>query len=292
MSLTHQPAVLATPAAHGRSITLRRLVEADPRAASRRLVEGLPAEWAAIGIGAPLVRALGREIVGLRPFPSLAAEVDIPVTQGDVWIALRGESRSEVFDRAAVLDRSIAGGFEIADAMDTFLHHGGLDLTGYEDGTANPSGEEAIAVAICGAEDALPSSSFVAVQRWRHDLARFERHDRATCDAIIGRRFEDNEEIDDAPESSHVKRTAQELYEPEAFMMRRSTPYATPQECGLEFVSYCRTLDAFERMLIHMAGLDDGIVDALFGFSRPVTGGYYWCPPLRDGHFDLTALGL
>jgi hypothetical protein len=31
-----------------------------------------------------------------------------------------------------------------------------------------------------------------------------------------------------------------------------------------------------------------GVVDGLFTFSRPVTGGYYWCPPLdlyRGGCF-------
>ncbi|MBS1138382.1 MAG: Dyp-type peroxidase, partial [Proteobacteria bacterium] len=32
--------------------------------------------------------------------------------------------------------------------------------------------------------------------------------------------------------------------------------------------------------------------DALFSFSRPVTGGYYWCPPLTGGMLDLRRLGL
>ena len=41
-----------------------------------------------------------------------------------------------------------------------------------------------------------------------------------------------------------------------------------------------------------MVGRDDGIVDGLFTFSRPVTGGYYWCPPVVDDRLDLTALGL
>jgi putative iron-dependent peroxidase len=41
-----------------------------------------------------------------------------------------------------------------------------------------------------------------------------------------------------------------------------------------------------------MSGLEDGIVDALFVFSRPTTGGYYWCPPLKDGRLDLRILGL
>ncbi|MDC4226835.1 MAG: hypothetical protein MPW15_21960 [Candidatus Manganitrophus sp.] len=41
---------------------------------------------------------------------------------------LNGRSRSGLLDEAFVLD----------DAMDTFLYAGGIDLTGYEDGTENP----------------------------------------------------------------------------------------------------------------------------------------------------------
>jgi putative iron-dependent peroxidase len=38
-----------------------------------------------------------------------------------------------------------------------------------------------------------------------------------------------------------------------------------------------------------MMGLDDGI-DSLFRFTRPVTGAYYWCPPVAAG--ADRALGL
>jgi putative iron-dependent peroxidase len=34
------------------------------------------------------------------------------------------------------------------------------------------------------------------------------------------------------------------------------------------------------------------VVDALFRFSRPVGGAFYWCPPLLDGRIDLRALGI
>ena len=50
--------------------------------------------------------------------------------------------------------------------------------------------------------------------------------------------------------------------------------------------------DTFERQTRRMAGLDDGIADALFQFSRPVTGGYYWCPPLSGNRPDLRILGV
>jgi putative iron-dependent peroxidase len=41
-----------------------------------------------------------------------------------------------------------------------------------------------------------------------------------------------------------------------------------------------------------MTGSEDGISDALFTFTRPVTGAYFWCPPMDRGRLDLCALGL
>lgn len=292
MTVTHQPAVLLPPPARGRVLTLRRRLGAELRAATARLAAGFDPAWGAFGLGSPLTRALGVELPGLRPFPSLDAPFEIPVTQGDLWISLRGADSTELFDRGEAVAALLGADFAIEDAKETFFYAGGRDLTGYEDGTANPPAEEAEAVAICGTDGPLTGSSFVAVQRWVHDLSAFRRHSEAERDAMIGRRHADNEEIEDAPESSHVKRTAQELYTPEAFMMRRSQPFADASECGLEFIAYCRTLDAFERMMRHMAGLDDGVSDALFDFSRPTRSGYYWIPPVRDDRLDLTAIGI
>jgi putative iron-dependent peroxidase len=123
-----------------------------------------------------------------------------------------------------------------------------------------------------------------------HDLARFESFGEQQRDHVMGRSAQTNEELDDAPETAHVKRTAQESFDPAAFMVRRSMPWAGAEEEGLEFVSFVASLDAFERMMRRMVGLEDGIVDALFTFSRPVTGGYYWCPPVRGDRLDLSAL--
>jgi putative iron-dependent peroxidase len=41
-----------------------------------------------------------------------------------------------------------------------------------------------------------------------------------------------------------------------------------------------------------MEGLEDGIADALFNFTRPVSGSCFWCPPLKNERLDLSALGL
>jgi len=112
-------------------------------------------------------------------------------------------------------------------------------------------------------------------------------------DATFGRRREDNEEMDDAPPSAHVKRTAQESFDPEAFVLRRSMPWAEGARAGLVFVAFGRAFDAFEAQMRRMVGEEDAVTDALFRFTRPLTGAYFWCPPLAvDGRLDLRALGL
>ena len=293
MSLVPQPSILAAPLQNGRSLTFRLSLESDPAAGLRRLRDVFDQKAMVIGCGEILARSLGHAVEGLRPFPALTGSpYAIPSTQQALWVNLRAEDRGAIFDLSERVIAALAPDFILDDAMDTFSYSGSRDLTGYEDGTANPGVKESVAVAIAGEDIGLAGSSFVTVQRWSHDLARFRAHSPDERDAMIGRRIKDNEEIKDAPECAHVKRTAQELYQPTAFMVRRSLPYATAEDKGLEFIAYCATLDAFERMMKHMAGIDDGVADALFRFSRPITGGYYWCPPLRDSKLDFSALGL
>ena len=69
-------------------------------------------------------------------------------------------------------------------------------------------------------------------------------------------------------------------------------PWAEGTDAGLNFVSFGKSFDAFEAVLNRMVGNEDGITDALFTFTRPITGAYYWCPPMKDGKLDLSALGI
>lgn len=288
-----QPGILAAPLPVGRSLVFRIAPGADVSAALKKLGKGFSTSWGVMGVGEPLVRALGRKIPGLRPFPEIAAPAGrIPSTQHALWLFLRNRDRTATFDTTMEIRSLVAGAFVLEDAMDTFLYAGGKDLSGYEDGTENPRRAAAIAAALISSGKGLAGSSFVAVQRWAHDLQLFQSLPRTQRDAIIGRRADTNAEIATAPASAHVKRSAQESYDPPAFMVRRSMPWAAAHEQGLEFIAYVESLDRFERVLRRMAGLDDGIVDGLFTFSRPLTGGYYWCPPVTRGRLNLSCLGL
>ncbi|MCA9569717.1 MAG: Dyp-type peroxidase, partial [Myxococcales bacterium] len=94
-----------------------------------------------------------------------------------------------------------------------------------------------------------------------------------------------------APQTAHVKRTAQESFDPEAFVVRRSMPWADARGEGLVFLAFGRDLTAFEALLHRMVGLEDGLTDALFRFTRPVTHAAFWCPPVTGGRLVLGAGG-
>jgi putative iron-dependent peroxidase len=252
-----------------------------------------------LGIGPSLAAALGAQVPGLHEFPDFSGHgVKVPATPGTLWCWVRGDDLGDLLHLTRKVQKALAPEFTVRHVVDAFRHalgesgHG-RDLTGFEDGTENPVGEVAEEAAfVHGQGEGLDGSSFVAVQQWVHDLDAFEALGDDERDHHIGRRLVDNEEIEDSPVSAHVKRTAQESFEPPAFMLRRSMPWMMSMQAGLMFVAFGKSLYAFEAQMRRMAGQDDGITDAMFQISRPVNGAYYWCPPLRDGKLDLRRIGL
>ena len=199
--------------------------------------------------------AMRRSGTNERYFPG----IELPATPAALWLWLRGEDRGELHLRAQRIEALLAPVFRLVDSIDAFKHDSGRDLSGYEDGTENPQGDDATTAAI-----AADGSSLVAVQRWLHDFRRLAAMASEARDDCIGRRRSDNEELDDAPASAHVKRTAQESFSPEAFLLRRSMPWSEGRDAGLMFVAFGATLDPFELLL--------GVIHALERNLRPTHG--------------------
>ena len=289
-----QAGILAPIPRHARYLSFSAPHNADTRTALRRLAAMADGIGTVVGLGESLVHRLGQRIEGLRSLQAITGPgPQVPSTPAALWCWLRGDERGELVHRARAIEHLLTGAFVLGHTLDAFQHGSGRDLTGYEDGTENPQGDAATAATLVTRKGrGLDGSSFVAIQQWEHDFDTFEAMTSNDQDNAIGRRKSDNEELDDAPASAHVKRTAQESFDPEAFNLRRSMPWAEGQHAGLHFVAFGKSFDAFEAQLHRMVGAEDGIVDALFGFSRPVTGSYFWCPPMASGKLDLSALGL
>ena len=265
---------------------------ADPRASLTALSELAVKNDIVVGLGQSLLMALGAEVPGMHKMPEFTGKgIEIPTTPHALWCWVRGADRGDLLHKSRTIRNLLSDAFDIDHTTDAFRYDKFRDLSGYEDGIENPTGEDALDAAILKSDNEnLVGSSFVAVQTWVHDLDKFQSMSHTDQNHTFGRDQESNEELDDAPESAHVKRTAQEDFDPEAFVVRRSMPWANETEEGLVFVAFGKSFDAFEALLSRMIGADDGIIDGLFGFTRPVTGSYFWCPPVVDGKLNLSAV--
>lgn len=289
-----QPGILAENPPIARFLDFKLI---DPQAVLNCLQEirtFVDGENLVIGLGQSVVDVLAAEVSGLKTFQAITCQgADIPSTPRAMWCWLRGSDRGELFHQSRLLQSLLSPAFSLVECRDSFLYDRNRDLSGYEDGTENPQGDDAVSVAIVkSSEVGMDGSSFVAVQHWEHDFECFDAMSTEQQDDVIGRHVSDNEEFDEAPESAHVKRSAQERFQPEAFMLRRSMPWARDTCGGLVFLAFGKSFDAFEAVLNRMVGLDDGIQDALFSFTRPLSCSYFWCPPMKDGALDLSALGI
>lgn len=291
---TSQPGILKPLPLSARYLTYSLDEPGKVKEALAQLANIANGDDVVVGVGHSVISTLEAHIEGMRSFPSfVSCGIEIPATHGAVWCWLRGTDRGDLIHKEREISRVLSPAFVLENIVDAFKHKGGLDLSGYEDGTENPTGEDAIQCALSSAQEkGLNGSSFVAVQQWVHDLNKLDDMEPIEQDHIIGRRKSDNVELDDAPESAHVKRTAQETFNPEAFVIRRSMPWANEAGEGFNFVAFGETFNAFEAQLNRMTGRDDQIVDGLFKFTTPITGAYFWCPPMTNGKLDLTALGI
>lgn len=289
-----QAGILADVPAHSRYLEFNLIADGDPATGLRALTGRNWDDRIVIGLGAGIVQKLRGHVAGLRTFPAMSGPgCEVPSTPADIWCWIRGDDRGETLHLGRSVTELLGSSFRIDRCVDGFKYDIGRDLSGYEDGTENPEGEDAVEAAVAAGDGAgFAGSSFVAVQQWVHDLDHLGSLSQDERDDIIGRRQSDNEEFDEAPVSAHVKRTAQESFEPEAFVVRRSMPYTGDAGDGLMFVAFGHSFDAFEAQMRRMAGLEDEIVDGLFRFSRPVSGSYFWCPPVSGGRLDLSALSI
>jgi putative iron-dependent peroxidase len=261
----------------------------DP-AALWRALQALQATGAVIGIGAPLADAVGVELPGLRAFSRLRrGRYTMPATQLDVWALVPGPDAGKVFEHADPLIAALAPHAELVEATPLFSYRHGHDLSGYKDGSENPVGDAAWSAALVRDGEGA-GGSHVLVQRWLHFRDRMAALPDTVRDYVVGRRLVDDVELAEAPESAHAKRTAQEDFDPPAFLLRRSMPWGDGRRHGLQFIAYAASLDTVQAQLERMMGLDDGLQDALLGHSQAETGAYYWCPPCSGRMLVLPAV--
>jgi putative iron-dependent peroxidase len=208
-----------------------------------------------------------------------------PASQHDLWLWINGSSQDVVFEHTRAAAAAIETVARLANEQVAFVHRDSRDLTGFIDGTANPSLLEAPGAALVPDGQPGAGGSHVMVIRWVHDLDAFEALPVEEQERVFGRSKADSTELADdvKPPTAHIARVEiEDAAGVELPIYRRSVPYGNVAEHGLYFVAFSADRSRFDTMLGRMFGVSgDGRHDRLMDFSRPVSGAFYYAPPLN-----------
>ena len=205
-------------------------------------------------------------------------------TPGDLLFHIRAKRMDLCFEIATQIMARLGAAVSPVDEVHGFRYFDDRDLLGFVDGTENPRGEEVIDAAIIGAEDpAFAGGSYVIVQKYLHDLDRWNALTTEEQELIIGRKKLSDIELDDAvkPTSAHSALTTIEEDGKEFKIVRDNMPFGRvgQGEFGTYFIGYCRTPRTTEQMIENMfVGRPPGNYDRLLDFSRAVTGNLFFVP--------------
>jgi putative iron-dependent peroxidase len=242
-----------------------------------------------LAFGADLWRTLAPRDVpaGLGPFQPVGrlGGHHAPATQHDLWLWINGSSEDVVFEHTRAAARAIETVAQVGNEQVAFVHRDSRDLTGFIDGTANPTLLEAPMAALVPDGQPGAGGSHVLAMRWVHNLDAFEALPVAEQERVFGRTKTGSIEIADnvKPPTAHIARVEiEDEAGVERPIYRRSVPYGTVAEHGLYFVAFSADRTRFDTMLSRMFGIDgNGQHDHLTDFSRAVSGAYYYAPPLN-----------
>ena len=203
----------------------------------------------------------------------------MPATQHDAVLWISSSAYDVVFDVSRQAMAALQAIAAVAEETSSWPYHHDLDLTGFIDGTKNPSLVDAPGLVLISDGRPGAGGSILLLQKWIHDSAAWEELPVERQEKVIGRTKPDSIELNPQPADSHVARTDQDVF---GDIFRRNMPFGTVTEHGTMFVGFSAEQRFLEDMLKSMAGVRDGKRDALTFFTRPLTGAYYFVPSL-DG---------
>ena len=224
---------------------------------------------------APLgIVGFNRKIIGVDGF-------SMPATQHDAVLWLSGSAYDVVFEAARGAMAALDGLALVVEETSSWPYHHDRDLTGFIDGSENPTLVEAPEVAVIPEGTPGAGGTILLLQKWVHDAAAWEALDVSKQEQVIGRRKPDSVELEDKPADSHIAITDQDRF---GKIFRRNMPYGTVTNHGTMFVGFSADQRRLSRMLESMAGIAGGARDALTRFTRPLTGAYYFIPSADHLH--------
>jgi putative iron-dependent peroxidase len=218
------------------------------------------------------VEGFNKEIQGTEGFV-------MPGTQHDALVWLSGSAYDVIFDMARSIIHDLTGQASLGEKTSSWSYRHDRDLTGFVDGSENPTLLDAPAAALLPEGVPGAAGSVLLLQKWKHKTAKWEALPVDQQERIMGRTKSDSIELENKPADSHVARTDQDEF---GHIFRRNMPYGNVADHGTMFVGFSADQKRLSRMLDSMAGLITGTRDALTHFTEPLTGSYYFVPSVES----------
>jgi putative iron-dependent peroxidase len=203
----------------------------------------------------------------------------MPATQHDAVLWLSSSAYDVVFDTARAAIAALEAVASLAEETSSWPYRHDRDLTGFIDGSENPNLIDVAELATIPEGRPGAGGSILLLQKWSHDATAWEALPVAQQEQVIGRTKDESVELDDKPADSHVARTDQDQF---GKIFRRNMPYGTVTDHGTMFVGFSADQRPLATMLESMAGLADGVRDALTFYTQPLTGAYYFVPSTQS----------
>jgi len=221
----------------------------------------------------------------LHPFREIrSGERHAVSTPADAVFHIRAKRMDLCFELVTQIMERIGGAVCAVDETHGFRYFDERDLLGFVDGTENPRGLAALTAALVAGEDPhFAGGSYIIIQKYLHDMSRWNALSTEEQERIIGRKKLSDIELSDAlkPSSAHSALTTIVENGKEVKILRDNMPFgkAGQGEFGTYFIGYCRTPRITEQMLENMfIGRPPGNYDRLLDFSRAVTGSLFFAP--------------
>jgi putative iron-dependent peroxidase len=220
----------------------------------------------------------------LHPFREISGVHHAPSTPGDILFHIRAAGMDLCFELATHIMARLSGAVRAVDEVHGFKVFDDRDLIGFVDGTENPVDQAAIDATTIGDEDAaFAGSSYVIVQKYLHDLERWNKVPVEEQENMIGRHKLSDIEQPDALKKPYAHNVLTNIEDngQQVQIVRDNMPFGAvgKGEFGTYFCGYARSPTRIERMLDNMfIGNPPGTYDRLLDFSRAVTGSLFFVP--------------
>lgn len=296
-----QAGICAEPNLHG--LTLLLNVMTDDVLAVRRKLARIPAilqelddrfseamlnGYVAIGNDYWDVVYPERRPVHLHSFPDIAdGDRQAPREPVDILLHVRSDRFDANFLAARTLMEWLGHDVEVLDQIRSFRFLDGRDLTGFIDAPDNPRGMRKRQAALVDADDdaTFVAGSYLFVQKFRHDLRRWEQLGPAGQEELMGRRKVTGERISEAS-LSHVTHAGKsrllDANEQPLQLLRQNMPWGDLREQGLLAMYFAAQPAGVVQWLKQRYQADErGDYDPLLDYIQSVSNASYFAPSIN-----------